>query len=125
MAFRRSTVRSRSAPPSCLTKWESGRIDRPTVRSRSAPPFILFVSMPYFVYVLKSEITDTSYVGHTASLEKRLVEHNNGKTLSTRGKRPWRLVYKEEFTPRSRAARRERYFKSVEGRLELKTKGIL
>jgi putative endonuclease len=81
--------------------------------------------MSYFVYVLKSEITDSSYVGHTSSLEKRLVEHNNGKSLSTRGKRPWKLVYKEEFPTRSKAACRERYFKSVEGRLELKTKGIL
>ena len=25
-------------------------------------------------------------------LEKRLTEHNNGKGLSTRGKRPWQLV---------------------------------
>ena len=81
--------------------------------------------MPYFVYVLKSEMTDSSYVGHTSNLEKRLVEHNNGKSLSTRTKRPWRLVYKEEYTMRSEAASRERYFKSVAGRLELKARGIL
>ncbi len=81
--------------------------------------------MPYFVYVLRSESADSSYVGHTANLEKRLVEHNNGKSLSTRGKRPWRLVYKEEYHTRSNAASRERYFKSVEGRLELRAKGIL
>jgi putative endonuclease len=81
--------------------------------------------MPYFVYVLKSKITNSSYVGHTSNPEKRLVEHNNGKSSSTRGKRPWRLVYKEEFPTRSKAASRERYFKSVEGRLELREKGIL
>ena len=81
--------------------------------------------MSYFMYVLKSETTDSSYVGHTSNLDKRLVEHNNGKSLSTRGKRPWRLVYKEEFPTRSKAASRERHFKSVEGRLGLKTKGIL
>jgi putative endonuclease len=81
--------------------------------------------MPYFIYVLKSETTDSSYVGHTSNLEKRLVEHNNGKSISTRCKRPWRLVYKEEFPTRSKAISRERYFKSVEGRLELKTKRIL
>ena len=98
---------------------------RPTVRSRSAPPFIFLASMSYFVYVLKSEIADSSYVGHTSSLEKRLVEHNNGKSLSTRGKRPWRLIHKEEYATRSEAASRERYFKSVKGRLELKAKGIL
>jgi len=81
--------------------------------------------MPYFIYVLKSETTDSSYVGHTSNLEKRLVEHNNAKSLSTRGKRPWRLVHKEEYATRSEAVSRERYFKSAKGRLELRTKGIL
>jgi putative endonuclease len=81
--------------------------------------------MPYFIYVLKSESTHSSYVGHTSNLEKRLVEHNNGKSLSTRGKRPWRLVYNEECTTRSEAVSRERYFKSVKGRLELRAKAIL
>ncbi len=81
--------------------------------------------MPYFVYVLKSDLTGLSYVGHTGNLEKRLTEHNSNKSLSTRGMRPWRLVYKEQYTTRSEAASKERYFKSVEGRLELKAKGIL
>jgi putative endonuclease len=81
--------------------------------------------MPYFIYILKSESTGSSYVGHTSNLEKRLVEHNYGKSLSTRGKRPWRLVYNEEYATRSEAVSRERYFKSVKGRLELRAKGIL
>jgi len=81
--------------------------------------------MPYFIYVLKSELTGSSYVGHTSDLEKRLIEHNNNKSLSTRGKKPWRLVYKEEYTTRSEAASKEKYFKSIKGRLELKAKGIL
>jgi len=81
--------------------------------------------MPFFIYVLKSELTNSSYVGHTSHLEKRLVEHNNAKSLSTRGKRPWKLVYQEECATRSEAASKERYFKSVKGRLELKAKGIL
>jgi putative endonuclease len=81
--------------------------------------------MSYLTYVLKSESTGSSYVGHTSNLEKRLIEHNNGKSLSTRGKRPWRLVYKEEYTTRSGAISREMYFKSVKGRLELKARGIL
>ena len=81
--------------------------------------------MPYFVYVLKSESSGKSYVGHTSNLNKRLVEHNNGKSLSTRSKKLWMLVYQEGYSSRAEAASRERYFKSVEGRLELKTKGIL
>jgi putative endonuclease len=77
------------------------------------------------MYVLKSESTgSSSYVGHTSNLEKRFLEHNNGKGLSTRGKRPWRLVYAEKYSTRSEAVSRERYFKSVKGRLELKIRGI-
>jgi len=81
--------------------------------------------MPFFTYVLKSETTNSSYVGHTSNLEKRLAEHNHGKSLSTRSKRPWRLIYQEEYLTRSKAASSERYFKSVKGRLELIAKGIL
>ena len=81
--------------------------------------------MPYFVYVLRSKVTGASYVGHTNNLEKRLHEHNNGTSASTRGNRPWGLVYQEEFPTRSEAVRREKYFKSVQGRIELKTQGII
>ncbi len=81
--------------------------------------------MSYFIYILKSEATGSSYVGHTSNLEKRVFEHNSGKSLSTKGKRPWKLVYKEAYTTRSGAVSRERYFKSIRGRLELREKGIL
>jgi putative endonuclease len=81
--------------------------------------------MACFLYILKSEVFDSSYVGHTSDLAKRILEHNSGKSLSTRGKRPWRIVYKEEYSTRSEAILRERYFKSVQGRLELKRMGLL
>jgi putative endonuclease len=81
--------------------------------------------MPYFVYILKSEVSKNSYVGHTANLEKRLLEHNNGKSMATRNKRPWKLIYHEEFQIRSEAISREKYFKSVTGRLGLKAQGII
>ncbi|MGQ9696207.1 MAG: GIY-YIG nuclease family protein [Thermodesulfobacteriota bacterium] len=81
--------------------------------------------MPFFVYILKSELTGNSYVGHTSNLQKRLTEHNHGKNPSTKNKRPWKLIYKEEFPTRSQATLKEKYFKSIPGRLELKKKGIL
>jgi putative endonuclease len=80
--------------------------------------------MPYFVYILKSEATRNSYVWHTANLGKRLAEHNNGKSISTRNKRPWKLIYQEEFQTRSEAIS-EKYFKSTAGRLDLKAQGII
>ena len=61
--------------------------------------------MTYIVYILKSEKTGNSYVGHTSDLDKRLLEHNNGKSISTRSRRPWVLVYKEEYETRVEAIR--------------------
>ena len=95
---------------------------RGSIPLSSTIPLLL---MPYFIYVLKSESTGSSYVGHTSNLEKRVFEHNTGKSPSTKGKRPWRLVYDEEHATRAEAASREKYFKSVKGRLELKGRGIL
>ncbi len=73
--------------------------------------------MPYFVYILKSVSSDKSYIGSTNNLEKRLTEHNNGTSLYTRGKGLWALVFSEQYKTRSEAVRRERYFKTVGGRI--------
>ncbi|HDZ62836.1 MAG TPA: GIY-YIG nuclease family protein, partial [Nitrospirae bacterium] len=59
------------------------------------------------------------------NLENRLSEHNSGESKATRYKAPWSLVYQENFQTRSEAVRREMYFKTVEGRIELKRLGIL
>ncbi|HBZ01203.1 MAG TPA: endonuclease [candidate division Zixibacteria bacterium] len=64
-------------------------------------------------------------MGHTADLQRRLWEHNIGKSLSTRGKGRWELVFHEEFPTRPEAVQREMHFISVDGRIELKSKGIL
>ena len=81
--------------------------------------------MGFFVYVLKSQSSSRSYVGHSKDLSKRVFEHNCNKNKSTRGKGPWKLVYSEEYETRSDASKREQHFKTVEGRIELKEKGIL
>ncbi|HWO07344.1 MAG TPA: GIY-YIG nuclease family protein [Candidatus Paceibacterota bacterium] len=66
----------------------------------------------YFVYVLKSERSRKSYVGHTDNLEKRLLEHNFGKNTSTKPFAPWVRVYHEEYKSREAAVKREKYLKS-------------
>jgi putative endonuclease len=74
----------------------------------------------YFVYVLRSETTGRHYVGYTSDLTQRLGQHDNGITKSTKNRGPWEMVYREEFNTRSEAARRERFFKTGQGREELK-----
>ncbi|MBW1981162.1 MAG: GIY-YIG nuclease family protein [Deltaproteobacteria bacterium] len=59
--------------------------------------------MPYFVYILQSQKDGSYYVGSTQEVEERLCRHNEGRSSYTRAKRPWQLVYKEEFSSRSEA----------------------
>ncbi|HDO25777.1 MAG TPA: GIY-YIG nuclease family protein [Nitrospirae bacterium] len=81
--------------------------------------------MPYFVYVLKSLSSGRSYIGSTNNLQNRLLRHNNNESKATKGKGPWELLYHEQYQTRSDAVKRERFFKSVEGRIELKNRGLL
>ncbi|MBA6313204.1 GIY-YIG nuclease family protein [Cellulophaga baltica] len=59
--------------------------------------------MKYYVYVLESEKDQRWYKGHTVDLDKRIKEHNSGKTKSTKGFIPWRLVYFEVVETREEA----------------------
>lgn len=52
----------------------------------------------------------------TSNLEKRLLEHNSGNTKSTMPYLPWEILYKEEFSSRVEARKRELYLKSAAGR---------
>ena len=74
----------------------------------------------YYTYVLKSIRDSRHYIGSTASLEQRLVAHNNGDVESTKGRRPLEIVYYEACLDRKKAEARERYFKTGFGRKFLK-----
>ena len=68
--------------------------------------------MSYYVYMLKSiENKPVTYVGYTINLKDRISLHNKGKGAKfTRG-RKWKLVYKEKFTSKIKAIKREYYIK--------------
>ncbi len=70
----------------------------------------------WYVYILESLKNGRYYTGHTNNLERRLLEHNKGLTKSLRFLRPLKLVYKEEYSSRLDAARREKFLKSGKGR---------
>ncbi len=75
-----------------------------------------------FVYVLRSKDYDRFYIGMTSNLEKRLKEHNSGKTKSTKYYKPWNLFFYETFDNRSEARKREKWLKSGVGREYIKEK---
>ncbi len=74
----------------------------------------------YFVYILKSLIADRYYIGHTADVDKRLAEHNQGRTRSTKGYKPWKVVYIEKYETKSEAFRREQEIKSYKSGFKFK-----
>lgn len=59
---------------------------------------------------------DKTYVGLTKNIEKRLSEHNSGKSHFTKSFKPWILIYKEVCDNMTDARKREKYFKSASGR---------
>ncbi len=73
--------------------------------------------MAYVVYILQSDKDGSFYIGHTARLDDRLRRHNEGRSLYTRAKIPWRVIYQEECVTRSQAMERERELKKQKSRV--------
>ena len=67
--------------------------------------------MTYFVYILQSDFDKSYYIGYTSDLQRRIAEHNSGQTRYTSKKKPWQLVYLEEFSDKSQAMKREKFLK--------------
>lgn len=67
--------------------------------------------MRYFVYILISKKDSSFYIGYTSNLERRLSEHNEGRSRYTAKKVPWELYYFEEFLSKREAIIRERFLK--------------
>ena len=67
--------------------------------------------MTFFVYVLESEKDGSYYVGSTNNFEDRIERHNQGRSQYTKTKRPWQLVYTEEYLNKSDAIKRENQIK--------------
>jgi len=61
----------------------------------------------FYVYVIISLKDKTIYIGSTENLEKRLKDHNQGKTKSIKHKVPFELVYFEAYRNRTQARKRE------------------
>ena len=74
----------------------------------------------YYVYVLRSIPFGNLYKGFCSNLEKRLIEHNSGKTKSIKHFIPWEIAYYESFDSIEEAISREKYFKTSAGRKYLK-----
>ena len=73
----------------------------------------------YYCYVLYSLKDHKLYKGYSSDLGKRFLKHGNGGNSSTKNRRPLVLIYCETFMTKTEAMKRERWFKSFQGHLEL------
>jgi putative endonuclease len=70
-----------------------------------------------YVYLLQSISNPKQrYAGMTSNLQRRLKEHNSGKSPHSSKYRPWRIVVAARFGDDQRAREFEHYLKSGSGR---------
>lgn len=77
--------------------------------------------MIWFVYIIRSSITDRLYTGITTDLDRRLREHNGSRlgAKATRAGRPWEAVYKAPYSSKSEALRQEHAIKRLSRKAKL------
>ena len=78
--------------------------------------------MYFFVYVLESMQDNSSYIGYTNNMNRRIEEHNQGLNYDTKRKIPWKIIYYEVSLNKFDAIAREKYLKSGMGRRYLKNR---
>ncbi len=69
-----------------------------------------------YVYILQSGADSGLYIGMTGNLRRRFEEHQSGESQSTKGRRPWKLIYYEAYLLEADAQGREIFLKSGGGR---------
>lgn len=68
-----------------------------------------------YIYILQSVKDYGYYIGIGKDLNKRLKKHNNGGVSSTKHRKPFQLIYSEEFEDYKFARIREKEIKSYKG----------
>ncbi len=74
----------------------------------------------WYVYILQSLKDKRTYVGYTHDIQRRLAEHNRGAVTATHARRPFVILFTQEYLTEETAKQGERYWKSGAGRRALK-----
>lgn len=70
----------------------------------------------YYTYVMYNKLENKFYIGVTADIKKRITEHIQRKTLSSRRIKPVKLIYCEMCLSSKDARAREKQLKTGFGR---------
>jgi len=73
-----------------------------------------------WVYAISSLIRNYIYVGMTTDLNARVARHNAGREKTTKPYKPFVLLYSERCLDRTKARKREKYWKSGVGKEKLR-----
>jgi len=66
-----------------------------------------------FVYILRGLKNNKLYVGSTTDIEKRLKQHQSGYVIATKGLRPLKCEFFQEFETFAKARQAEDRLKSL------------
>ncbi len=73
----------------------------------------------FYTYVLRSKKDGQKYTGFTRDLKLRFKQHNEGRVVSTKDRRPLELIYYEACLNQQDATQREKYLKTFYGKMFL------
>jgi len=65
----------------------------------------------FYFYILQSKKDKRLYFGYTDDLKQRFKDHNQGRVISTKNRRPFILVYYEAYNSKRDAQEREKQIK--------------
>lgn len=65
----------------------------------------------HFIYIIKSLKNESLYIGYTENINRRIREHNNNESFTTKKYSPWELVYLEGYKDQKDALDREKKLK--------------
>ena len=76
----------------------------------------------YYNYILYSLQDKKFYTGFTKNIKIRFEQHQGGFVLSTKNRKPFKLIYFECCLNRNDAIRREKYLKTYYGKKFIKSR---
>ena len=76
----------------------------------------------FYTYLIKSDVDGKWYTGFTRDLQKRILEHNEGRNIATKSRKPFKLIYYEACLDEEDARAREKYLKSGMGKRYLRNR---
>ncbi|MFH1656969.1 MAG: GIY-YIG nuclease family protein [bacterium] len=66
----------------------------------------------FYLYILKSQLNLSFYIGSCHDIKKRIKLHNQGLVKSTKRYIPWNIIYIESYNDLKSAKKRELQIKS-------------